>query len=166
MGEALSRRPRLGGVPGHSEGWAVYAERLADELGWFAEPGTPAGHAQGLGPAGGPGGHRHRPAPGPAAAAARGGPARPTVDIRGGARGAGDRGRIAAHRLHAEVVRYCGWPAQATGYKLGERAWLAAREEARARLGAGFDLKRWHTAALALGPVQLGDLAAALRTVS
>jgi uncharacterized protein (DUF885 family) len=77
-----------------------------------------------------------------------------------------DRGRIAAHRLHPEVVRYCGWPAQATAYKLGERAWLAARDEARTRLGAGFDLKRWHTAALGLGPVQLDDLAAASRTAS
>jgi uncharacterized protein (DUF885 family) len=77
-----------------------------------------------------------------------------------------DRGRIAAHRLHPEVVRYCGWPAQATAYKLGERAWLAARDEARTRLGTGFDLKRWHTAALGLGPVQLDDLAAALRTAS
>ena len=67
-----------------------------------------------------------------------------------------DRGRIAPHRLHPEVVRYCGWPAQATAYKLGERAWLAARDDARARLGAGFDLKRWHTAALALGPGPAG----------
>jgi uncharacterized protein (DUF885 family) len=77
-----------------------------------------------------------------------------------------ERGRIATHRLHPEVVRYCGWPAQATAYKLGERAWLAARDEARSRLGAGFDLKRWHTAALGLGPIQLDDLATALRTAS
>ena len=59
------------------------------------------------------------------------------------------------------VVRYLGWPAQAITYKLGERAWLAARDEARGR--PGFDLKRWHTAALDLGPIGLGGLAEALR---
>ena len=75
-----------------------------------------------------------------------------------------DRGRIAAHRLHPEVVRYCGWPAQASSYKLGERAWLAARQEAQQRQGAAFDLKQWHTRALALGPVGLSTLADALRT--
>ena len=69
-----------------------------------------------------------------------------------------DRGRIAAHRLHPEVVRYCGWPAQATAYKLGERAWLAGREGARAARGAGFDLKAWHMAALSLGSLGLEDL--------
>ena len=72
-----------------------------------------------------------------------------------------DRAPIPFHLL-PEVVRYCGWPAQATAYKLGERAWVAARDDAQARLGAGFDLKAWHTAALALGPVQLDDLPAAL----
>jgi uncharacterized protein (DUF885 family) len=74
-----------------------------------------------------------------------------------------DRGRIADHRLLPEVVRYCGWPAQATAYKLGERAWLAARDEAKQRAGAAFDLKDWHTRALSLGPVGLGRLADALR---
>jgi uncharacterized protein (DUF885 family) len=61
------------------------------------------------------------------------------------------------------VVRYLGWPAQAISYKLGERAWLAARDEAQRR--PGFDLKRWHTAALELGPIGLGGLAEALRRI-
>ena len=42
-----------------------------------------------------------------------------------------ERGRLAEHRLYPEAVRYCGWPGQAISYKLGERAWLAARDEAR-----------------------------------
>jgi uncharacterized protein (DUF885 family) len=164
LGDRLSRHQRIDGVSGHSEGWALYAERLADELGWFDTPGRRLGMLKasalraarvvidiGL----------HLGLPLPPAEATRHGPkwtfAVATEVLR-------DRGRIAAHRLHPEVVRYCGWPAQATAYKLGERAWLAAREEARARLGAGFDLKRWHTGALALGPVELDGLAAALRT--
>ncbi|MFL6129044.1 MAG: DUF885 domain-containing protein [Mycobacteriales bacterium] len=164
LGDRLSRHQRVGGVPGHSEGWALYAERLADELGWFETPGRRLGMLKasalraarvvidiGL----------HLDLPLPAAEAARHGP-RWTFEV--ATEVLRERGRIAAHRLHPEVVRYCGWPAQATAYKLGERAWLAARDEARARLGAGFDLKRWHTGALALGPVELAALPAALRT--
>jgi len=60
-----------------------------------------------------------------------------------------ERGRAEPHRVHAEVVRYFGW--------------LAAREQARRR--PGFDLKRWHTAALNLGPVGLRDLAAELAQI-
>ncbi len=159
MGEALSRHQRLGGVPGHSEGWALYAERLADELGWFDTPGRRLGMLKGsalraarvvidIG--------LHLDLPLPPAEADRHGP-RWTFEV--ATEVLRDRGRIAAHRLHPEVVRYCGWPAQATAYKLGERAWLAARDEARTRLGAGFDLKRWHTAASArpeLGEARCG----------
>jgi uncharacterized protein (DUF885 family) len=166
MGEALSRHQRVGGVPGHSEGWALYAERLADELGWFDTPGRRLGMLKGsalraarvvidIG--------LHLDLPLPPAEAARHGD-RWTFEV--ATEVLRDRGRIAPHRLHPEVVRYCGWPAQATAYKLGERAWTTARDEARARLGAGFDLKTWHTAALALGPVQLEDLATALRTTA
>jgi uncharacterized protein (DUF885 family) len=166
MGDALSRHQRVSGVPGHSEGWALYAERLADELGWFDTPGRRLGMLKGsalraarvvidIG--------LHLDLPLPRAEAERHGP-RWNVEV--ATEVLRDRGRIAQHRLHPEVVRYCGWPAQATAYKLGERAWLAARDEARSRLGAGFDLKRWHTAALALGPVQLDDLAAALRAAA
>ena len=69
-------------------------------------------------------------------------------------------GRGEPHRIQAEVVRYFGWPGQAISYKLGERGWLAARAEAMRR--PGFDLKRWHTAALSLGPIGLAGLADAL----
>src|SRR5260370_26784308 len=77
-----------------------------------------------------------------------------------------ERGRADSHRVHAEVVRYFGWPGQAIAYKLGERGWVAAREQAMQRPGpAGFDLKRWHTAALSLGPIGLGGLADALARI-
>ena len=60
--------------------------------------------------------------------------------------------------MASELVRYLGWPAQAISYKVGERAWLAAREAAKQRQGASFDLKRFHTAALGLGPMGLDQL--------
>jgi uncharacterized protein (DUF885 family) len=160
VGPSLSRFSRVASLAGWSEGWALYAERLADELGWFTGPGQRLGMLQGsalraarvvvdIG--------IHLDLPLPAAEAGRHGP-KWTFEV------AGDvlrhRGRIAEHRLHPEVVRYCGHPAQATSYKLGERVWLAARAEASAR--PGFDLRQWHTRALALGPIPLSGLAAAL----
>ena len=42
-GDALSRFAKTNFVSGHGEGWALYAERLADELGWFTQPGTRLG---------------------------------------------------------------------------------------------------------------------------
>jgi uncharacterized protein (DUF885 family) len=158
-GGSLSRFARCSFVSGHCEGWALYAERLADELGWFSEPGTRLGMLAG--------------------SALRA--ARVVIDIGvhldlplpDGSRWTfgtacevlQERGRAEPHRVHAEVVRYFGWPGQAISYKLGERGWLAARDEARRRqrsAGKGFDLKRWHTAALSLGPIGLGGLADAL----
>jgi uncharacterized protein (DUF885 family) len=161
-GARLSRFSRVQGVSGHSEGWALYAERLADELGWYDERGRRLGMFNGSALRAARvvidiGLHLDLPLPEPEAR--RHGP-RWTFEV------AEDvlrtRGRAAEHRVHPEVVRYCGWPAQAIAYKLGERAWLAARDEARTRLGADFDLKRWHTGALAIGPIGLGGLAEAL----
>ena len=153
-GDNLSRFAKSNFVSGHGEGWALYAERLADELGWFTEPGTRLGML---------GGSAFRAA-------------RVVIDIGvhldlplpDGSRWTFDKacevlgtaGRGEPHRIQAEVVRYFGWPAQAISYKLGERAWLAARAEAMRR--PGFDLKRWHTNALSLGPIGLSGLADAL----
>jgi uncharacterized protein (DUF885 family) len=150
-GDQLSRFAKTSFVSGHGEGWALYAERLADELGWFEAPGTRLGMLAG--------------------SALRA--ARVVIDIGvhldlplpDGSRWSFDkacevlreRGRCEPYRVHAEVVRYFGWPAQAIAYKLGERAWLAARAEAMR--SPGFDLKQWHTAALNLGPIGLAGLA-------
>ena len=60
--------------------------------------------------------------------------------------------------LRSEVDRYLGWPGQAICYKVGERAWLGVRERARGRAGKSFDLKAFHTRALNLGPMGLGQL--------
>ena len=64
--------------------------------------------------------------------------------------------------LRFELNRYLGWPGQAPSYKVGERIWLQARDDARARLGADFDLKAFHRAALDLGSLGLDPLQAAL----
>ncbi|RRR99141.1 DUF885 domain-containing protein [Glycomyces terrestris] len=163
-GDGLSRFAKvLGTVSGHAEGWALYAERLCDDLGWFTEPGTRLGMLKGsalraarvvidVG--------WHLGYPLPAAEAKRHGERwdfDTALDV------LTTRGRIAEHRAHPEIVRYAGWPGQAICYKLGERAWVAARDEAKAAAGAGFDLKAWHTAALNLGPIGLDNLAAVLR---
>jgi uncharacterized protein (DUF885 family) len=153
-GDQLSRFSKTNFVSGHGEGWALYAERFADELGWFTAPGTRLGML---------GGSALRAA-------------RVVIDIGvhldlplpDGSRWNFERacevlaksGRGEPHRIQAEVVRYFGWPAQAISYKLGERGWLEARAAAMRR--PGFDLKRWHTAALSLGPIGLAGLADAL----
>ena len=65
-------------------------------------------------------------------------------------------------RVHPEeVLRYLSWPSQATAYKLGERAWLAGRDGAKAAargMAREFDLKGWHARSLALGPLGLTRL--------
>jgi len=145
-------------VSGHGEGWALYAERLMAELGFLDVPDYYLGmlSMQTLRAA------------------------RVIVDIgmhlekRIPASEAFHPGEVWTHDLavefiiaetgineelvRSEVLRYLGWAAQAISYKVGERHWLAAREAAKQRAGAAFDLKRFHTQALALGPMGLDML--------
>jgi len=149
----------LGGVSACSEGWALYAERLMDELGYLQDAGARMGyldaqlmrairviidigmHLELVVTADWEPGAGQRWTPELAL---------DFFDSHGG------RGRDFAV---SEIVRYLGMPGQAISYKLGERAWLAGREAARAARGASFDLKSWHMAALSLGSLGLDDLA-------
>lgn len=154
-GDSVSRYARVHSVSGHAEGWALYAERLADEMGWFSERGTRLGMLAGSALRAARvvidlGSHLDLPLPDGS-----------RWDFATACRFLHERGLAAEHRVHAEIVRYLGWPSQAISYKIGERAWLRARAEAAAK--PGFTLRQWHHDALAVGPVGLAALRDALR---
>lgn len=167
QGERLSRFQRNSFISGHGEGWALYAERLMDELGYFQQPATELGYlsAQALRAARivlDIGLHLGLAIPADVDPALLAG-------VRGDARGATWNRELAREFLAAralqpdsfaasEVDRYLGVPGQAISYKVGERVWLAAREDARTAEGPAFDLKAWHMRALALGSVGLDVL--------
>jgi len=54
-----------------------------------------------------------------------------------------------------EVERYCVWPGQACSYMIGKLTWLRLRERARASLGAKFDIRQFHDRGLLSGPMPL-----------
>ena len=157
----------LGSVGANVEGWALYAERLMDELGYFADPADAAGLPRRAAAAVGAGGHRHRHAPRAADPGRRRGRAgRPPRASRGRPDLAraflGENSGADVAFLDSELVRYLGIPGQAISYKLGERAWLEGRAAAQQARGDAFDLKAWHMAALSQGSLGLDDLAAEL----
>ncbi|MFZ9043390.1 MAG: DUF885 domain-containing protein [Candidatus Nanopelagicaceae bacterium] len=136
-------------VSGYGEGWALYAERLMDELGAYEDPGFEMGYlsAQGLRAA------------------------RIVVDIgmhcgykdfNGEVWNAESAFKLLHERAlldeisaRSEVDRYLGWPGQAISYKVGERFMMEAREDAKKRLGSQFELKKFHSFVLNLGPMGL-----------
>lgn len=153
--EKLSRFQRNEFVSGHGEGWALYAERLMDELGFLDKPSYRLGflYAQAFRAARvvvDIGMHCEKKIPSdwpwhPGEAW------NPDLALQFlSARSSSDE---AFNR--SEIDRYLGWPAQAISYKLGERVWLQLRDEAKAKHGANFDLRAWHTYALDLGNLGL-----------
>ncbi len=161
--DSLSRyQVALGTVSANVEGWALYAERLMDELGFLADPGRRLGfldhqmmrtirviidigmHTGAVIPAHSPfhPGETWTPELASAFFAAHSG--------------------VPAKMRESEIIRYLGWPGQAIGYKLGERVWRqgrAAAQAAKLARGETFDLKSWHMRALAQGSFGLDDLA-------
>jgi uncharacterized protein (DUF885 family) len=149
---------------GHGEGWALYAERLMEDLGYLGDPGDRLGMLDNQ--------------------ALRA--TRVIVDIgmhleleiprdnpfgfHPGERWTPELGweflrahcRIEEEVLRFEWKRYLGWPGQAPSYKIGERIWMQARDDAKARKGADFDLKAFHRDALNLGSLGLDPLRRAL----
>jgi uncharacterized protein (DUF885 family) len=159
LADSLSRYQRtLAGTSGHAEGWALYAERLMGELGYLDDPAYELGmlraqamravrvvvdigmHLELAIPA------QERYHPGETWTPEL---ALPFVI---------ERSKFPADFMASEVDRYLGLPGQAISYKVGERVWLRARDDARARAGGGFDLKQFHRRALDLGPMGLGQL--------
>ncbi|MEZ5215620.1 MAG: DUF885 domain-containing protein [Ilumatobacteraceae bacterium] len=154
----LSRYQGYTTISGNIEGWALYAERLMDELGYLRNPGERLGYlaAQQLRTTRvivDIGMHLERRIP-------DGQPFHPgaTWSPELGLSFLLEHGGKNPEFLRSEWVRYLGWPAQAICYKLGERVWLAARDRARAAAGESFDLKAWHMGALSMGSVGLDAL--------
>lgn len=115
----------------YTEGWALYAEQLADELGGYATPLDRAGYLQSF---------LFRAA-------------RLVVDTgihakRWSREKATDymveKTGFARPRCQREVERYCTQPGQATSYKVGHGVWTKARAAAQAELGDAFDIKQFH----------------------
>jgi uncharacterized protein (DUF885 family) len=123
---------KLGFFSAYSEGWALYAEQLASELGVYAnDPLGKAGFLQSF---------LFRAA-------------RLVVDTgihskRWSREQATDymvqTTGYARPRSQREVERYCTMIGQACSYKVGHTAWTRARSEAQKTLGPKFDLKRFH----------------------
>ena len=152
-----SWRRLLAGTSGHAEGWALYAERLMQELGYLDDPADRLGMLDG---------QRMRAA-------------RVVLDIgvhlgkihpeTGKVWTSEDAFAFMRKNVNMndgfvtfEVNRYLGWPGQAPSYKVGQRIWEHIRDAYKAKEGASFSNKVFHKNALDLGGVGLDTLKSAL----
>ncbi|MGY6588662.1 MAG: DUF885 domain-containing protein [Wenzhouxiangella sp.] len=65
---------------------------------------------------------------------------------------------LSEHNVRTEIDRYISWPGQALAYKTGELLIRELRAQAEARLGDGFDLRAFHDHILAMGAMPLAAL--------
>jgi uncharacterized protein (DUF885 family) len=135
-----------GGFSANTEGWALYAEVLCDEMGMYDnDPPGRIGMLQ--------------------SALFRA--ARCVVDTGIHAKGwsreqaidymvetTGDN----RSAMTTEVERYCTWPGQATSYKVGQTRWLKLRADAQRRLAGKFDIRDFHDVGLTAAPMPLAVL--------
>ena len=143
---ALPLLRKVGGYNAYVEGWALYAEQLAGEMGMY--DADPLGRI----------GYLHD---------AQLRAVRLVVDT-GMHQARWTRERAIAYFVDnlgdpesaatTEVERYCVWPGQACGYMVGKLAWLRNRDRARRALGARFDIRRFHDAGLTAGAMPLATL--------
>ncbi len=156
--DTLNKWRRLASfTSGHGEGWALYAERLMDELGYLSNPADKLGMLDG---------QRMRAA-------------RVVLDIgvhleKQNLEGTGvwdfdyalnfmkSNVNMSPEFVRFEVTRYFGWPGQAPAYKIGQRIWEQIRDDYKARKGASFDMKQFHSTALNMGGLGLDALKRAM----
>jgi uncharacterized protein (DUF885 family) len=132
----------MGWIPAYGEGWALYCEKLGEEMGIYQTPYEVFGwEAYEMWRA-----------------------TRLVIDT--GLHHLGwsreqamayleGHTALSHHEVETEVDRYISWPAQALSYKLGELKILELRGLAEKELGPGFDLRAFHDAILEMGPVPL-----------
>jgi uncharacterized protein (DUF885 family) len=148
--EGIPRLRRLPAYSVYTEGWGLYAEQLADEMGMYEnDPWGRLGYLQS---------YMFRAA-------------RLVVDT-GLHHYRWTREKAIAYYNETlgtpepsnvtEIERYCVWPGQATSYMVGQTRWVAIREKARAALGDKFDLRGFHDTALSAGAMPIEVLASVI----
>ena len=129
----------------YSEGWAFYSERLGKEVGFYQDPYSEYGRLEN---------EMWRAV-------------RLVVDTGVHYKHWSREQMLDYFRQHTamdeqnivtEVDRYIVWPGQALAYKLGQMKIIQLREQARQQLGTHFDIRTFHDAVLAEGPVPLDVL--------
>lgn len=148
--EGLSPLRKFGGFTAFVEGWALYAERLGLEVGFYEEPYSDFGRLTmevwraarlvvdtGL----------HY----------KGWTRQQAIDF------LTNNSAMSAQNIRAEVDRYIGWPGQALAYKTGELKIRELRAEAEEKLGDRFDVRAFHDATLENGAVPLTVLEELIR---
>ncbi|MFC5343619.1 DUF885 family protein [Brevundimonas staleyi] len=127
------------------EGWALYTEKLAKEMGFYGDPYSDFGRLslelwRAIRMVVDTGVHTRR------------------WTREQAIQYFTDNSMMSALNIQREVERYICWPGQATSYKVGQLKVLGLRDEARAALGDRFDIKGFHEVVLAAGAVPLGVL--------
>jgi uncharacterized protein (DUF885 family) len=158
-------RRQLAGTSGHAEGWALYAERLMEELGYLDDPADRLGMLDG---------QRMRAARVVLDIGVHLGKPKPRIhgleDLPTDGVWDADFALAFMRRnvnmddafVRFEVNRYLGWPGQAPSYKVGQRIWEQIRDDAQRREGDAFSFRDFHKHALDLGGVGLDTLRTAL----
>jgi uncharacterized protein (DUF885 family) len=143
--EALPMFRQQGNYTAYAEGWALYSERLGEELGFFKDPYSYYGHLQdemlrairlvvdtGL--------HSKKWT------------RQQVVDF------FHDHSGIEEVDVQSETDRYIVWPGQALGYKIGQLKILSLRDYAHKELGSRFDIRKFHDQVLGAGALPMDVL--------
>jgi uncharacterized protein (DUF885 family) len=134
-----------GGYTAFAEGWALYAEQLAAEIGFYQDPWSLYGHHEdqmlrAIRLVVDTGFHYKRWTREQVVAFFH------------------DHSSIDEVNVQSETDRYIAWPAQALGYKIGQLTILRLRGEAQAALGGKFDLRAFHDTVLGAGQLPMDVL--------